>query len=258
MADAIFENPRLAEVYDPLDPDRSDLDLYIHLAERSDAKTVLDIGCGTGTFALMLASRGIEVTGVEPARASLDVAQRKPGADKVRWIHGFAADVPPMRADMATMTANVAQVFVTDEEWAATLRAVHALIRPGGTLVFETRDPAREAWRNWVKDKTYCRVDIPGIGPVQSWEELGEVDGELVTFTSYTVFESDGETLAYESTLRFRTRDEVAASLAEAGFTVEDVLDAPDRPGREFVFVALTERPSAVGDRPGSRQGVSK
>jgi hypothetical protein len=28
VADAIFEEPRLAEVYDPLDPDRSDLDAY--------------------------------------------------------------------------------------------------------------------------------------------------------------------------------------------------------------------------------------
>jgi SAM-dependent methyltransferase len=241
VADAIFENPRLAEIYDPLDPDRSDLDLYLDLAERSGAKTVLDIGCGTGTFALLLAERGIEVTGVEPARASLDVAQRKPGADRVRWIHGFAATVPPMQADMATMTANVAQVFITDEDWARTLRAARALIRPGGTLVFETRDPAREAWRNWVKDKTYCRVNVPGVGPVQSWEELREADGGLVTFDGYVVFEDDGETLVSESTLRFRTREEVEASLSAAGFTVREVLDAPDRPGREFVFVAVRD-----------------
>jgi len=38
--------------------------------------------------------------------------------------------------------------------------------------------------------------------------------------------------------LRFRDRDEIAASLAAVGFAVEDVRDAPDRPGREFVFIA--------------------
>ncbi len=28
MADEIFENPRLAAIYDPFDPERSDLDAY--------------------------------------------------------------------------------------------------------------------------------------------------------------------------------------------------------------------------------------
>jgi hypothetical protein len=33
MADEIFEHPRLAAIYDPLDPDRSDLDVYVAIAE---------------------------------------------------------------------------------------------------------------------------------------------------------------------------------------------------------------------------------
>ena len=76
MPDAIFENPRLAEIYDPLDPDRSDLDVYVAMAEELGARSVLDIGCGTGTFACMLADRGLSVTGVDPAEASLAVARR--------------------------------------------------------------------------------------------------------------------------------------------------------------------------------------
>jgi hypothetical protein len=52
------------------------------------------------------------------------------------------------------------------------------------------------------------------------------------------VFEKDGAVLTSDSTLRFRGRDEVARSLLAAGFAVTEVRDAPDRPGREFVFVA--------------------
>lgn len=238
MADALFEDPRLAGIYDPLDPDRGDLDAYLALAETSGARSVLDIGCGTGTFACLLARRGIEVTGVDPAGASLDVARTKQGADRVRWIHGDATSLPPLRVDMATMTANVAQVFLTDGEWASTLRGVHAALRPGGHLVFETRDPARQAWRAWTRERSCRRTVIPGAGTVEAWSELTDVSGALVSFRFIVAFLADGTTATSDSTLRFRDREEIEASLRSASFTVEEVRDAPDRPGLEMVFVA--------------------
>ena len=76
------------------------------------------------------------------------------------------------------------------------------------------------------------------MGPVQSWDEVTEVSGQFVSFRSYVRFEADGTVLTSETTLRFRERDEVAESLASAGYTVEEVRDAPDRPGLEFVFIA--------------------
>lgn len=238
MADAIFEKPRLAAVSDPLDPDRSDLDAYADVVDEFDGREVLDVGCGTGTFAIMLAERGIRVTGVDPARASLDVARRKPGADAVRWIHGDATGLPPLTCDMAFMTGNVAQVFLDDEEWLATLREIRDALRPGGRLVFETRDPAREAWRGWHRDATYQRVEVAGTGLVEDWTEVTRVDLPFVTFDSYVRFESDGALVASTSTLRFRTREEIADSLARTGFVLDEVRDAPDRPGRELVFIA--------------------
>ena len=238
MADALFEVPRLAEIYDPLDPDRRDLDAYAAMAAEFGARTVLDIGCGTGTFACLLAGRGLEVIAVDPAAASLAVARRKPGAGLVRWLHAEATALPRVQVDLATMTGNVAQVFVADEEWAAALGAVHDALRPGARLVFESRDPAQQAWLGWNRGQTYRRALIPGVGPVQAWEDVTKVEGNLVSFQTTFVFDGDGAVLTSDSTLRFRGRGELADSLTAAGLVVDEVRDAPDRPGLEFVFIA--------------------
>lgn len=238
MTDPIFDHPRLAEIYDPLDPDRSDLDVYAALAAELGARSVLDIGCGTGTFACLLARQGLDVTAVDPSAASVDVARRKPGADRVLWLTGDASTLPPLQVDLATMTANVAQVFLTDHDWASTLRAARAALRPGGFLVFETRDPAAEAWREWNREESHRRVAVPGHGTVENWVVLTDLTPPFVSFRWTFAFDADGTTLTSDSTLRFRSREEVLASLAEADFAVDDVRDAPDRPGRELVFVA--------------------
>ena len=86
MADEVFEHPRLASVYDAVDSDRSDLGPWTLLVEEVAPERVLDVGCGTGTFALVLAARGLAVTGVDPAAASLEVARAKPGAERVTWV----------------------------------------------------------------------------------------------------------------------------------------------------------------------------
>jgi len=73
VPDKLFSQSELAQLYDPFDPDRGDLDAYVEILEELGASSVLDVGCGTGTFALMLAERGFAVTGLDPANPGLSV-----------------------------------------------------------------------------------------------------------------------------------------------------------------------------------------
>jgi SAM-dependent methyltransferase len=241
--DALFATQRLAEIYDLVEGERGDLDHYLAIAAEFGARSVLDVGCGTGTFACLLADRGIEVTGVEPAAASLDIARSKPGAERVRWLHGDATTLPELQVDLATMTANVSHVILADDDWSATLRGVHAALRPGGHLVFEARDPARKPWLGWNRDRTYQMLDVPGAGAVATWWDLTEVNGDYVSYRRTYVFAADGATLVSDSTRRFRSRAEIEGSLRSAGYTLVNVHDAPDRPNYEWIFVARKPEP---------------
>jgi SAM-dependent methyltransferase len=102
MADAIFAVRRLAEICDPSDPDRRDLEAYLDLIEQFDARSVLDIGCGTGTFGCLLAQRGVEVTGLDPRARHSTWRATSPspiGCDGWRGIGGpflrFRSTRPP-------------------------------------------------------------------------------------------------------------------------------------------------------------------
>ncbi|PZG02424.1 hypothetical protein C1I95_34310 [Micromonospora craterilacus] len=100
MPDAIFAHPRLARIYDAFDGTRNDLTAYLGIADELGAKSVLDVGCGTGSLSVLLAESGRTVVGVDPAEASLEVAERKDVAASVTWVLGDAANVPALDVDL--------------------------------------------------------------------------------------------------------------------------------------------------------------
>lgn len=254
----VFDHPLSAAIYDTAEGSREDLDHYVAIVEELGARSVIDVGCGTGVLAIRLAGRGCWVTGVDPAGPMLDVARGKEGAEQVRWVHGTAEALPGLApdtgssggqgsdrpegqpsgipADLAVMTGNVAQVFLAEEDWLATLRAVHGALVPGGHLVFETRIPERRAWEEW-SDRGSSVYHVEGVGEVRDVFELVRVEEPYVTFSSDNTL-PDGTVVPSESTLIFRSMPDLERTLAEAGFTVREVRDAPDRPGREWVVLA--------------------
>ncbi|HEX9058514.1 MAG TPA: class I SAM-dependent methyltransferase [Ktedonobacterales bacterium] len=219
--DLHYVEPRLVELYDHDNPRGVDTDFYLCLAADLGARRIVDLGCGTGVLTRELAAvDGRYVIGVDPAPAMLAVARRHPDAERVEWVEGDASALGTLAADLVVMTGNVAQVFLDEAEWAATLRAIHAALRPGGYLAFESRNPEARAWEQWNRDATYEEIDSP-YGPMQCWLELVSVGHGRVRIVGHNVFTATGEMLVASSELRFRSRAELTESLTRAGFTVQ-------------------------------------
>lgn len=236
--DPVFSDACLAKIYDDFDGERRDLIPYVDMIKKLKAQNVIDFGCGTGSLALLLEQESIDVVGVDPAAAMIDVAKSKPRADKVQWIVGGADQLTANSVDVVVMTGNTAQAIVEPTLWDDTLKGIHSALRTNGHLVFETRNPDFQAWEEWNKETSFRSITIGGVGLVDGWVELIKVASPLVSFRWTYVFHKDNTTVTSDSTIRFRTVEELKRDLTKHGFVIEDIREAPDRPGKEHVVIA--------------------
>ena len=94
-------------------------------------------------------------------------------------------------------------------------------------LVFETRLPGRRAWQEWAADTGPVTLDIPGSGPAGRRGKVTAVNLPFVSFRYTCTFLADGAVITTDSSLRFRSREELESSLAAQGYQVLQVREAP-------------------------------
>jgi SAM-dependent methyltransferase len=103
-------------------------------------RRLLDLGCGTGSHALLLAQRGYEVVGVDRSEAMIARARDKAHAPAlgagVTFALGDVRDVAcPGSFDAVLLMFAVLSYQLTNADVVATLRTARRHLRPGGLLV---------------------------------------------------------------------------------------------------------------------------
>ncbi|WP_295807862.1 trans-aconitate 2-methyltransferase [uncultured Nitratireductor sp.] len=210
LAEALYTDPAVAQFYDFRGAARPDLAFCRKLA--GDCRSVLDLGCGTGELAALLAENR-RVVGVDPAAAMLDIARTRPNGGMVDWIEGDARTIRlDNRFDMVLLTGHTFQVFLTEVDQRAVIETVAAHLKPGGRFVFDSRNPDFPGRKTRTKDETRRRFTHPRHGEIEAWNE--------------SVFDDATQTLSYRNSYCIRKSSEVHTATARIRYTPKNVIAA--------------------------------
>lgn len=150
--DEHYKDQALVALYDTVNTSRDDFDFYRARLPNPPSR-ILDIGSGTGTFAVELAAAGYTVTGIDPAAAMIATARAKSGADKVDWLVGEISDLNHSAPfDAAVMTGHAFQCLLHDDQILDLFQSVAQRLTGRASFWFETRNPSATPWTRWTLD----------------------------------------------------------------------------------------------------------
>jgi SAM-dependent methyltransferase len=122
--------------FSPVQTEREIAFLARHLLQPA-YRRVLDLCCGLGRHAILLAARGYQVTGLDRSADALAEARRRHHAG-VAWVEGDMRDLAALPGPFDAVL-NLWQSFGYFDAATntAVLRQIHAALRPGGRFVLD-------------------------------------------------------------------------------------------------------------------------
>lgn len=212
----LYADMGLATFYDTAQPQRDDFACCRKLAEQ--ASSVLDLGCGTGDLAISLAGDR-RVVAVDPAKAMLDLAEQKHGADGVVWIKGDARSIRLGETfDLIMLTGHAFQVFLDRSQRLECLRTIAAHLSPDGVFVFDSRNPDFDAPKERTKAQTLTRLRHPQLGEIEKWNVSNyDRSRQILTYSNHYRIVASGEVRSAEDRIAYPPQAELADLIVIAG-----------------------------------------
>ena len=221
-------------------PDEEEAGIILKLLKPEEGASLLDVACGYGRHALLLAQRGLKVTGVDYspgliAKAKALAAERNVSADfLVRDARDLAWDG---EFDLAMIGFNSFGLFSPGSA-PSVLNGIRRALKPGGRLFMDLANrragieyPERES--NWEWDRGSLKLQEVSFRQ----SPCVEVCRDLY------IRAAEGKVEEFLVFLRMYCRDEISALLQDCGFKLEEIFGgwdlAPMLPdSRKIVLVA--------------------
>ena len=217
----------LAASYDRLTNDvnyEAVVDFYWQLLDRENLhpRTAVDLACGTGSVAVLLAQKGLQVTGVDMSSEMLCMAQQKAPELENRPIfvcQKLQQLQLPRAVDLAVCALDSIDYIINPDDCREAIRRVYKYLNPGGCFIFDVNTPEKlQAMDGQVfldeDDDVYC-----------VWR--GEFDNETNICTYWMdLFQRQGSAWqrSYEEHREYAySREQLVSYLKDAGFTAIEV-----------------------------------
>lgn len=110
-------------------------EVVVDIADPVGGETFVDVGCGTGNAALLVAERGARVIGVDPAERLLEVAAAaaENGDLDAEFVPGEAASMPITNAEADAVVSVFGVIFAPDP--AAAAAEIARVTKPSARVV---------------------------------------------------------------------------------------------------------------------------
>ncbi|MBQ6839428.1 MAG: methyltransferase domain-containing protein [Oscillospiraceae bacterium] len=141
----------LAFSYDRLTNDvdyKATVDFYFEILEREGIapRTAVDLACGTGSVSLLLAEKGLRVTGVDMSEEMLCVASQK--AQELEAPPMFVCQPLqqlrlPRGVDLAVCALDSLDYITDPVDCQEAIRRVYRVLNPGGCFIFDVNTPEK-------------------------------------------------------------------------------------------------------------------
>lgn len=187
------------------------------LAELAQGGRALELGIGTGRFALPLSAKNIEVHGIDAASSMISRLRAKPGGDRITITQGNFAHVPvDGKFGLVYIVFNTFFALATQEEQVRCFRNVAAHLSPDGCFVIEAFVPDLNRFTggqvNWATKVTTDEVQL----------DVGQHDAATQQVISQKVVIKDGDVRLYPVQIRYAWPSELDLMAQLAGLRLRE------------------------------------
>ena len=235
----------LAASYDRLTNDveySKVVDFYFQILEREglDPRTAADLACGTGSVALLLAQKGLQVTAVDMSEEMLCEAMQK--AVEMDVMPQFVCQRLenlrlPRGVDLAVSALDSIDYITDPELCRQAMKRIYKALNPGGCFIFDVNTPEKlRAMDGQVfldeDDDVYC-----------IWRGAFDEDTNICSY-GMDLFQRQGDVWlrSFEEHCEYAySARQLVGYLKEAGFTniavyADCCFEAP-RPGEQRIYL---------------------